>query len=105
MKKLKCFIAGLLIFSGFYCNISAQLLNENTLKIARTLSLIDAFYVDTVNLGSLTEKVIIDLLRSLDPHSTYISAKDVKEMNEQLIGNFEGIGIQFNILHDTYHCY
>ncbi len=101
MKKLKCFIAGLLIFSGFYCNISAQLLNENTLKIARTLSLIDAFYVDTVNLGSLTEKVIIDLLRSLDPHSTYISAKDVKEMNEQLIGNFEGIGIQFNILHDT----
>ncbi|MBP8958801.1 MAG: PDZ domain-containing protein [Bacteroidales bacterium] len=101
MKKLKYFITGVLILSSFYLDINAQILNENTLKIARTLGLIDAFYVDTVNLNSLTEKVIIDLLRSLDPHSTYISAKDVKEMNEQLIGNFEGIGIQFNILHDT----
>ncbi|HQG78653.1 MAG TPA: S41 family peptidase [Bacteroidales bacterium] len=75
--------------------------NEGTLKIGRTLGLIDAFYVDTVNLGSLTEKAIIEMLRTLDPHSSYISAKDVKDMNEPLNGNFEGIGIQFNLLHDT----
>ncbi|MCU0472291.1 MAG: S41 family peptidase [Bacteroidales bacterium] len=78
-----------------------QELNEETFKIGRTLGLIDAFYVDTTNLPKLAEKVIVDLLRELDPHSTYISAKDVKEMNEPLIGNFEGIGIQFNLLRDS----
>ena len=78
-----------------------QMLNENTFKIGRTLTLIDAFYVDTVNIDVLTEKAIVEILRMLDPHSSYISAKDVKEMNEPLLGNFEGIGIQFNILHDT----
>ena len=80
---------------------SAQTLNDGAFKFGRTLSLIDAFYVDTVNLPGLTEKAIVDVLRSLDPHSSYISAKDVKEMNEPLIGNFDGIGIQFDILHDT----
>jgi carboxyl-terminal processing protease len=80
---------------------AAQVINEGTFKIGRTLGLIDAFYLDTVDLDELTESVIIDMLRSLDPHSTYISAEDVKEMNEPLQGNFEGIGIQFNLLKDT----
>lgn len=80
---------------------SSQEINEETFKIGRTLGLIDSYYVDSVNLGSLTEKAIIEVLKNLDPHSTYISAKDVKEMNEPLNGNFEGIGIQFNLLHDT----
>jgi carboxyl-terminal processing protease len=79
----------------------SQILNEGTFKIGKTLSLIDAYYVDTTNLDKLTETVIIDLLRNLDPHSTYISAKDVRDMNEPLQGNFEGIGIQFNVLYDT----
>ncbi len=79
----------------------SQVLNEGTFKIGRTLSLIDAYYVDTTNLDKLTETVIIDMLRNLDPHSTYISAKDVRDMNEPLQGNFEGIGIQFNLLYDT----
>jgi carboxyl-terminal processing protease len=79
----------------------AQTMSDGPIKFARTLGLIDAFYVDTVNLSSLAEKAIIEVLRSLDPHSSYISAKDVKEMNEPLNGNFEGIGIQFNVLHDT----
>jgi carboxyl-terminal processing protease len=78
-----------------------QTLNDGAFKFGRTLGLIDAFYVDSVNLNTLTETAIIEVLRSLDPHSSYISAKDVKEMNEPLNGNFEGIGIQFNILHDT----
>ncbi len=81
--------------------VSGQTLNEGQIKFARTLGLIDAFYVDTVNLNQLTEKAIIEVLKNLDPHSTYISAKDVKDMNEPLNGNFEGIGIQFNILHDS----
>ncbi len=78
-----------------------QTINEGTFKIGRTLGLIDAFYLDTVNLDKITESVIIDLLRGLDPHSTYISAEDVRDMNEPLQGNFEGIGIQFNLLKDT----
>lgn len=80
---------------------SSQVLNEETFKIGRTLGLIDSYYVDSANLGSLAEKAIIEILKNLDPHSTYISAKDVKDMNEPLNGNFEGIGIQFNLLRDT----
>ncbi len=79
----------------------SQVLNDETFKIGRTIGLIDAFYVDTVNLKSITEKAIVEMLRNLDPHSVYISAKDVKEMNEPLNGNFEGIGIQFNLLRDS----
>lgn len=87
--------------SVFTITASAQVLNEGTFKFGRVLSLIDAFYVDSVNLDMLTEKAIIEVLRNLDPHSTYISAKDVKEMNEPLAGNFEGIGVQFNLLRDS----
>jgi len=92
-----------LFFGGILLSnqISSQLLTEETIKIGRTLGLIDAFYVDSTSLPKLTEDVIIDLLQELDPHSTYISAKDVKDMNEPLMGNFEGIGIQFNLLRDT----
>ncbi|MGD0756826.1 MAG: S41 family peptidase [Bacteroidales bacterium] len=85
----------------FTTTVSAQVLNEGTFKFGRTLSLIDAFYVDSANLDMLTEKAIVEVLKNLDPHSTYISAKDVKEMNEPLNGNFEGIGVQFNLLRDS----
>jgi carboxyl-terminal processing protease len=81
--------------------LSSQVLNEGTYKIGRTLGLIDAFYVDSTDINKLTEKAIVEILKNLDPHSVYISAKDVKEMNEPLNGNFEGIGIQFNILRDS----
>lgn len=102
MRKLILKVmAVILIITASGNAAKTQILNENAFKLSRTLTLIDAFYVDTVNLNSFTEKVITNMLRSLDPHSTYISAKDVKEMNEPLLGNFEGIGIQFNILHDT----
>ena len=87
--------------SVFTITASSQVLNEGTFKFGRVLSLIDAFYVDSANLDMLTEKAIIEVLRNLDPHSTYISAKDVKDMNEPLAGNFEGIGVQFNLLRDS----
>ena len=102
MKRILSIIAftGLVLFL-FPKSASSQELNEETFKIGRTLGLIDNYYVDTANLGNLAEKAIIEILKNLDPHSTYISAKDVKDMNEPLNGNFEGIGIQFNLLHDT----
>jgi carboxyl-terminal processing protease len=89
----------LLIISGIYGY--SQELNDQSYKLGRTLGLIDAFYVDSTDLNKITEKAIIEILKNLDPHSVYISAKDVQEMNEPLNGNFEGIGIQFNLLRDT----
>ena len=101
MKKLlnkTVFTVSLFLIS---LTASSQVLNDGTFKFGRTLSLIDAFYVDSVNLDALTEKAIVEVLKNLDPHSTFITAKDVKDMNEPLNGNFEGIGVQFNILRDS----
>lgn len=81
--------------------VNAQMFNENTFKLGKLFSLIDAFYVDSVGLDEITEKAIIEMLKSLDPHSAYIPADEVKAMNEPLNGNFEGIGVQFNILNDS----
>lgn len=58
-------------------------------------------YVDTVDVAELEEKAAISLLKDLDPHSTYISPEEFAEMNEPLEGNFDGIGVQFNIQKDT----
>jgi carboxyl-terminal processing protease len=93
----------ILVIAFLLTSLSAysQVLNEETFKIGRTFGLIDAFYVDSADMNKLAEKAIIEILKNLDPHSTYISAKDVKEMNEPLNGNFEGIGVQFNLLRDS----
>jgi carboxyl-terminal processing protease len=98
-RKLLLLAAALILVSAPLLN--GQTLNENTFKIGRLIGLIDAFYVDTADVNAITEKAIVEVLKSLDPHSSYISAKDVKEQNEPLNGNFDGIGIQFNVLHDT----
>lgn len=58
-------------------------------------------YVDTVNQGKLAEAAIRGILNSLDPHSSYSDPKETKAINEPLQGNFEGIGVQFNMLEDT----
>ncbi|MCF6357684.1 MAG: S41 family peptidase, partial [Draconibacterium sp.] len=71
------------------------------LKFGRLLRLVDGYYVDSANVEKLTEKAIVSLLSELDPHSTYISKDEVDKMNEPLKGNFEGIGISFNIYKDT----
>ncbi len=70
-------------------------------KFIQTLNLIRSYYVDTVNEPKLVETAIREMLKTLDPHSVYISKKEVKEANEPLIGNFDGIGVQFNIFNDT----
>ncbi len=74
---------------------------QNQLKFGRLLRLVDGYYVDSANVNKLTEKAIVNLLSELDPHSTYISKEEVDKMNEPLVGNFEGIGISFNIFKDT----
>ncbi len=78
-----------------------ETVQENQLKFARLLRLVDGYYVDSANVTQLTEDAIVHLLSELDPHSTYISREEVEKMNEPLKGNFEGIGISFNIYKDT----
>ena len=62
---------------------------------------INNLYVDSVNMGDLTENAIRGMLNSLDPHSSYSPAKQAKSMMESLQGSFEGIGVQFNMDRDT----
>jgi len=82
--------------------ISAQeSVQQNQLKFGRLLRLIDSYYVDSANVDELTEKAIVNVLSELDPHSVYMSKDEVDKMNEPLVGNFEGIGISFNIFKDT----
>ncbi len=98
MIKLRVFI---LVFTMFMPFVKAQYVSEGTLKLDRVLKLVDAYYVDSVKQDKLVEDAIVGILKDLDPHSVYISEDEVKEMNEPLVGNFEGIGIQFNMLYDT----
>jgi carboxyl-terminal processing protease len=70
-------------------------------KINNVLRIIEDSYVDSVNRKDLEEAAIPAMLKKLDPHSIYIPAKDLKRANEPLQGNFEGIGISFNLLTDT----
>lgn len=70
-------------------------------KINQLLNYIEDQYVDTIDRNQLMDKVLNELLQNLDPHSAYIPASDLKEMNESLQGNFDGIGIEFNIISDT----
>lgn len=70
-------------------------------KFAQMLFYIDNLYVDTVDLHRLTEKAIVNMLNELDPHSAYIPSEDVKRANEGIKGNFEGIGISYQMIADT----
>jgi len=93
----------LILFAGLLSpELQAQdVVQQNQAKFGRLLRLVDGYYVDSANVNSLTEKAIINLLSELDPHSAYITKDEVAEMNEPLVGNFEGIGISFNIYKDT----
>ena len=73
----------------------------NAQKLATTLYLIENFYVDTANIDKVTEDAIIAALKELDPHSAYISKKDVEKANEPLVGSFEGIGVTYQLIRDT----
>lgn len=74
---------------------------DDTKAFGRTLMALDALYVDTINTQELTETAIKAVLKELDPHSTYLNADEVKAMNENLGGNFEGIGVRYQMENDT----
>ena len=72
-------------------------------KLNGLLHIIDNEYVDTVNINELIENAMPKILGELDPHSSYIPAKDLQAVNDELRGSFSGIGIQFTIQQDTIH--
>lgn len=105
IRKIQSRLFGLLLIAIFILPsivVDAQNpVQQNQLKFGRLLRIIDGYYVDSTNVNDITEKAIVNLLSDLDPHSTYISKEEVDKMNEPLKGNFEGIGISFNIFKDT----
>jgi carboxyl-terminal processing protease len=86
-----------------YGQMNVKKLDEKktTRKFATLLYYINGYYVDTLDMPKLVEKSIVATLKNLDPHSSYISAKDVEKANEPLEGSFEGVGITFQIFKDT----
>ena len=70
-------------------------------KISRTLALIENQYVDSVSMDSLVERTLPVIVSELDPHSVYIPASEMAELNEPLDGEFDGIGVVFNMATDT----
>lgn len=74
--------------------------NEQS-KLDYAMQIIKYAYVDTVNDKKMTDEALRAMLKSLDPHSVYISPEELREANEPLVGKFDGIGIQFNIHDDT----
>jgi carboxyl-terminal processing protease len=100
MNKLKT-IAVLFLVLISQLGFSQYIQSEGSKKFDALLQLINYTYVDTTNENDLVENAVVAVLKELDPHSVYIPKEELKKMNEPLVGNFEGIGIQFNIFHDT----
>lgn len=70
-------------------------------KVDELINIINTNYVDTLDMHELTENVMQDVVSKLDPHSVYIPAEDLSDINSELEGSFSGIGVQFNIQNDT----
>ncbi len=100
MKSLKLFFLAIACFFAMAATAQSKA-QMNAQKLGTTLYLIENFYVDTANLDKVTEDAIIAALKELDPHSAYISKKDVEKANEPLVGSFEGIGVTYQLIRDT----
>ncbi len=98
MKKIVLF---LILVSFSLAQMNAQNINEQARKMSMALFAVSNLYVDSTNVDKLVEDAIVGMLEKLDPHSNYLDPEETKEMTEPLQGNFDGIGIQFNMLTDT----
>ncbi len=102
----KYFIGGTVILFGLLLGVMFQpLISENVFenvkKFDRVLNEAIKSYVDTVDTKKLTEAAIRGMLNELDPHSVYITAEEMKGVNEDFQGSFDGIGVEFDIINDT----
>ena len=111
LKTITPILIGLALGAGYFLGIRQS--NPNEFKGASTsqsssfnmlselINYIDAEYVDSVSKDILIDGAIVHMLKELDPHSYYIKPEEYAQMNEPLEGNFDGIGVQFNIQNDT----
>ncbi len=89
-------------FNSNFSSSSSSLEDKNSNnKINNLIEYINEQYVDTINRSQLENKTITSMLKSLDPHSDFIPAEELTAVNEPLEGNFDGIGVEFNIIEDT----
>ena len=84
-------------------NNGLGIITSTSNKLNGLLGIIEEQYVDTVNISELIEDAMPQILGELDPHSSYIPAKDLQAVNDELSASFSGIGIQFTIQQDTIH--
>ena len=99
-----CVVLGIVI-GTFYANHFSgnrlNIINSGSNRLNNLLHIIDDQYVDAVNIDSLVEKAIPQILVELDPHSVYLTAKEVEINSDDLKGSFSGVGIEFVIREDT----
>lgn len=93
--------AGVFIGTSFNSQKPSRDVGKDVQKLREVLTYIDTKYVDEIKTDKLVDESIRHLLSKLDPHSIYISARDRVMANEELRGNFDGIGVEFNIFQDT----
>ncbi len=99
MKRSTILVA--CIIAGVIGNIATAQISDAMRKLNTALFAVTQLYVDTVDDNKLVEDAIKGMLEQLDPHSSYSTAEETRELNEPLEGNFSGIGIQFNMNKDT----
>jgi len=99
-----CMVIGVVIgtfYASHYSGNRLNIINTGSNKLNYLLQLIDNHYVDTVNMTSLVEDAMPQILLELDPHSSYISANNAQKATEDLKGSFSGIGVSFTMVQDT----
>jgi len=101
IRKIRYWIIIALFLLSPICLNAQSNQRETAFKMAQLFDWIGSYYVDTVNMGKLSEKIIRKTLQELDPHSVYVTKDEVRAMNEPLEGSFDGIGVSFDILNDT----
>jgi carboxyl-terminal processing protease len=94
-------IVGVFIGMKIQDAVSDDKLSSQVKKFSDALTITSRYYVDEVDSQKLTEAAIEGMLKKLDPHSVYITAEQLKRVNEDFQGSFEGIGIEFDIINDT----
>ncbi len=102
----RCILPALLVIFFFFTGIKigftqSEEVKDNIQKLVALYQIVDYAYVDSVEMEDLVENAIIETLKELDPHSSYIPKREIERAEEPLRGSFEGIGISFQIFKDT----
>ena len=106
---IACLLIGFLIGNAVSNKVNAQrfyiqngqLFQQPDSKIDQLLQLMNQAYVDPIDVDSITDDVMMELVKRLDPHSAYIPKEDLEMVNSELSASFSGIGVQFSIQNDT----